>query len=422
MKSLFIFFSLIASFSCFPYILVVNTYNSTCFVPFENVFSHVEVEEDLSFFSGVAYVYKPPDIKGKVSIKFPEEKLIVLENGRTIGVLEGDIKVPKEFFEKLVRDFEAGIFKGVRIDRFPIEIYSIEKIHVEEPVNRNKFMEFLSYFFKKFEMPKEWIVYGDINAKPQKPVLAVYPVTFPDFGTVVFVKVEDNYRYSILWEFDGRKGKNIPIVLEKSGTLKINVKNELGLASSQTVYVEPLKFRREHYELIWELGKKLILPEMTWFSSLERMENHELVPRIPGVMNLFGFKDDNMIHMVVRVVDRTPPELELMNGKITVHDMTAVNLTIVCDGKPIKGFIPPGRHVVYVKAVDTYGNSSEKIFLVKNPYVTKMGKKPKVVYLGKEKKIEICGITLSGHILYGWSSQRLRGQVDGVDLEIEIER
>jgi len=422
MKSLFIFFSLIASFLCFPYILVVNTYNNTCFVPFENVFSHVEVEEDLSFFSGVAYVYKPPDIKGKVSIKFPEEKLIVLENGRTIGVLEGDIKVPKEFFEKLVKDFEVGIFKGVRIDRFPIEIYSIEKIHVEEPVNRNKFMEFLSYFFKKFEMPKEWIVYGDINAKPQKPILTVYPVTFPDFGTVVFVKVEDNYRYSILWEFDGRKGKNIPIVLEKSGTLKINVKNELGLASSQTVYVEPLKFRREHYELIWELGKKLILPEMTWFSSLERMENHELVPRIPGVMNLFGFEDDNMIHMVVRVVDRTPPELELMNGKITVHDMTAVNLTIVCDGKPIKGFIPPGRHVVYVKAVDTYGNSSEKIFLVKNPYVTKMGKKPKVVYLGKEKKIEICGITLSGHILYGWSSQRLKGQVDGVDLEIEIER
>ncbi|MHC1587283.1 MAG: hypothetical protein ACXQTX_02195, partial [Candidatus Syntropharchaeia archaeon] len=237
MKSLFIFFSLIASFSCFPYILVVNTYNNTCFVPFENVFSHVEVEEDLSFFSGVAYVYKPPDIKGKVSIKFPEEKLIVLENGRTIGVLEGDIKVPKEFFEKLVKDFEVGIFKGVRIDRFPIEIYSIEKIQVKEPINRNKFMEFLSYFFKKFEMPKEWIVYGDINAKPQKPILTVYPVTFPDFGTVVFVKVEDNYRYSILWEFDGRKGKNIPIVLEKSGTLKINVKNELGLASSQTVYV-----------------------------------------------------------------------------------------------------------------------------------------------------------------------------------------
>ena len=423
MKSL-IFFLLITTFSGFSYILVVNTYNDTCFIPYENVFLSVEVEKGLSFFSGIAYVYEPPDVKGEVSIKLPREKLIILENGKTIGVSEGDIKVPKEFFERLVKDFEKGIFKGVRIDRFPIEIYSIEKIRVVEPIDRNKFVEFLSYFFKKFEIPKRWIVYGEINAKPQKPVLITYPVTFPDFGAVVFIKMIDNYKYSIFWEFNREKGEGIPIVLEKEGTLKIEVKNELGLVSSQIVHVKPSKLRKEYYELIWELGEKLILPEMTWFNSFGKIENHEIIPKIPGIINFFGFKDDTMIHMVVRVVDRTPPKIELTDDKIMVHDFTAVNLTIMCDGKPVKGSmsIPPGKHVVYIKAVDAYDNSSEKIFLVRKPYLIEMGNKPVVMYLGKKARINICGINLFGHILYGWSSQNLKGRINGVDLEIKSER
>jgi len=422
MRELSLFFLLIG-FSCFPYILVVNTYDGTCFIPFENVFLPVEVEENLSFFSKVAYIYEPPDIKGRVSIKLPRERLIVLENGKTVGISEGDIRISKTLFERLVEDFRRGIFEGVRVDRFPIEIYSIENVSVKESIDRNKFVEFLSYFFKEFEVPKTWIIYGNVNVKPKRPVFKVYPVMFPDFGAVVFVKIIDDSRYnSISWKFDGKVGSNIPIILDKDGTLEIRVKNEFGLESTRIVHIETSKTKRKYYELEWELGEKLTLPKLKWFNCFGNVKNQELIPRIPGIMNLFGFNNDTMIRMTVVINDKTPPRIELTDGKIRVHDMTAVNLMILCDGEPSEKSIPPGKHVVYVKAIDTYGNESEKLFLVKNPYTIKMKDKPKVIYLGKEVKIKLCDLTLRGHVLYGWSSQSLKGQVNGVDLEIEVER
>lgn len=387
---------ILSSLLLFSKEVLFNTYNNTGIVSLTNRTFPFENSRDLEpFKASLETIYTPPEVRG-ITIDLPDSTALVLSNGVTIGVDVGDIRIPEDVFAELLDSTDLTFV----YDTFPVEVFSRNMVVVKEPITKEKLEYYLSFFFKEFEIPKR--IEGTIDVTPEPPEVRYSKVWHPLIGTVVFLNVTDDSTFVTLW--DGKKGKLWYHTLEAT-KLEIEVVDSIGQSTSLSLETLPVSFAERSYQSSVEFGRSLILPSLVnWYLPSTGEKLTVFSPEFPGVYHLIGCDESgNFLRMEIDVRDTTPP---LVLSPEKIEDASSFRVEYICDGREVQK-IPDGHHVVFVKATDTFGNTSTAFFVVNRPHRVIVRERPVPVYLGPKRKIQIGGLSLKGSLIFGWTREEV---------------
>ncbi|PLV59742.1 hypothetical protein [Thermotoga sp. KOL6] len=404
-----LFFSLlVVPISLFSSKVVFNEYNHTGILsPSREIFSFDVIGTVEPFVSRFETVYIPPKVRG-LSLDLPESTAIVLENGVTIGVDVGDIRVPNDILNELLSCTDCTF----TYDNFPVEVFSIDRVVIKGDIDRKKLREYLSLFFESFELPGR--IEETINVTPTPPTVDVYKAYHPLVGTVVLLRVTDESTFTVLW--NERTGKLWYQTIEAT-SLHIKVVDSLGLDTDVSLNTLSRSYTMKTFQSFLEFGHSLILPSyVVWYNPATGEKLEVFSPGFPGVYHLIGYDESgNFLVLRVLVQDTTPPAI-LSPEEIT--DFSSFHVKIFCDGQESER-IPEGRHVVFVKAEDNFGNASSAFFVTNKPHSIKIRENPVLIYFGSKKRISVGEFSTKGNIVFGWTREKNEVKVNGEIFELE---
>ncbi|AIY89050.1 MULTISPECIES: hypothetical protein [Thermotoga] len=387
---------ILSSLLLFSKEVLFNTYNNTGIVSLTNRTFPFENSRDLEpFKASLETIYTPPKVRG-ITIDLPDSTALVLSNGVTIGVDVGDIRIPEDVFAELLDSTDLTFV----YDAFPIEVFSRDRVVVKGSITKEKLEYYLSFFFKKFEVPRR--IEGTIDVTPKPPEVRYSKVWHPLIGTVIFLNVTDDSTFVTLW--NGREGK-LWYQTTEATRLEVEVVDSLGQSTSLSFEALPVSFAERSYQSSVEFGQSLILPPLVnWFLPSTGEKITVFSPEFPGVYHLIGCDESgNFLRMEIDVRDTTPP---LVLSPEKIEDASSFRVEYICDGREVQK-IPDGHHVVFVKATDTFGNTSTAFFVVNRPHRVIVRERPVPVYLGPKRKIQIGGLSLKGSLIFGWTREEV---------------
>ncbi|PLV56018.1 hypothetical protein [Thermotoga sp. SG1] len=401
---IFLFFQ----FLVFPMEVLFNEYNHTGILSSSKKIFPFETTRDIEPFRAfLETIYMPPDVRG-ITLDLPESTVLVLDNGVTIGTDAGDIRVPEDVFNDLLSSTDCTFVYDV----FPVEVFSLDRVVVKEPITREKLSYYLSFFFDEFEVPRR--IEGAIDVMPKPPEVEYSRVDHPLVGTVVFLKVTDDSTFTVFW--NGNPG-SLTFHTSESTRVVVEVKDSLGYTTELSLTTSSASYEIRTFQSLLEFGDTLFLPfYVDWYDPVSGRKINTFTPKFPGTYHLIGHdRNGNFMRLRVLVKDTSPP---VIVSPEVVKDASSFTVRIFCDGKEVEE-IPPGYHTVFVEAVDNFGNASNAFFVTDHPHIVKVSERPVLIYFGPKRKIELDGLSIKGSVVFGWAKEHCEVRIGGETFKIE---
>ena len=388
--------------------VVFNDYNHTGIISSTRKMFSFEVSSAIEpFESSVETVYTPPNVRG-ITLDLPESTAIVLKNGITIGTVIGDIRVPTDILDELLSCTDCTFV----YDSFPVDIFSPKKIVVKGPITRKKLEFYLSLFYDSFEVPGK--IEGTIDVTPRPPMVKLFKIFHPFIGTLVLLKVTDDSTFTVSW--NGKHGGLVFHTVEATKII-VEVRDSLGNTTELSLTTSSASYKVKTFQSFLELGETLLLPSYAdWYDPATGRKLDTFTPVFPGVYHLIGCdRNGNFMRLKVLVKDTSPP---VIVSPTTVKDASSFSVKIFCDGKEVEK-IPNGRHIVFVEAVDNFGNVNSAFFVTNFPHVVRVSERPTLIYFGPKKRIKLGDISIKGNVVFGWTRNHYEVKIGEETFKLE---
>ncbi len=342
--------------------LLLNTYDHTGYL-LSDEFTSFKFKGECPTGVGTAVeIYSPPDEKVNVYGNFPEDEMIFLSNGISLGSSNTNLVVPKWVLEEA-----SG--SEILCCAIPVKFLSPDVIKILQPVKSwelgSKLSRIMKMVKKSWELPdKDKFGPGDVlSLAPKAPTIRFEMGKSDGVGSVIFPEIQDFSKFEYNWVVDGESVDASVLILPPGDhDVTLNATDSLGIGSSLSFEVKITPFQKVVEHLECEIG----------------VDNCYALTgsKIPGIYTLRSVKTYGDFTFVINATETSFPKIQLIIQGLTVHasatDPSGVETFVFVNGKSSDRLVY-SKNTVEVVAVDPYGNGTlESTEVVEEPDVRDM--------------------------------------------------